>query len=224
MYLLESAGRGAWWRARPMACRPTSGSRSRPRSRSSRKAAPASRAPSPNCAELPHPSPTSDPMSTYKGIRKNPSAPQATPTILAALREHPGRGAERQHAPQHRHRRPAPLPPAGREDDGRHGRHRALARRRQPDLPARPRVLPARRRAVDRRRRRPQQRGGRRHPVVLRGDHRRRRAGDRRRDPRRRRDPASATFRSTPAASRIAVPTRTARARSTCRCRSAAWW
>ena len=153
------------------------------------KAARASPAPSPSCADAN--APQGHHACTYKAIRKNPSAPQVDAEDPRRAARDPGRRAERQHAPQHRHARACTPTTARSPDHGRHGRHGTLARRRQPDLPARARVLPPRRRAGDRCRRRPQQRGGRRHPVLLRRAHRRRRRGDRRRDPRRGRDPGA---------------------------------
>ena len=126
-------------------------------------------------------------MSTYKAIRKNPSAPQADAEIIAALRDIPvALLSDNMHRnsgtvglqPYHR---PAPMAGTAVTVRTRGGDNL--------DVPARLRVLPPRRRAGGRCRRRRHQRGGRRHPVVLRRQHRRRRHGDRRRHPRRRRDP-----------------------------------
>ena len=146
-------------------------------------------------------------------IEKHPSAPSVAPELLERLRDLQVALISDQ---LHRNRgfaglRPYHQPGAAR----RHRRHRPHPRRRQPRDPARLRVLPPRRRDGRGRRRRLRQRARRRHPHLLR---RHRSAwpawcstARSATSPR----SASGPSRSTPAATPIAAPTRTARARST---------
>ena len=129
-------------------------------------------------------------------------------------------GHQRQPCPAAGRRWPATLP--SRQQAGGHRVHRAHAAGRQSCDPPGARTGRARRRDRGRWRRRRDAGAGRRDHDEHRRVSRRRRLCDRRRDPRRRRLSPRPTFPALRAPRSIAVPTRAARAKSTCRYRSAA--